>query len=223
MKTFLTTLTLFMLSVTVFAKWVDGYITLNDGSRLNGRINVPYVNMESRAILVKGMDLSHFYYSVRFATKETGKQFYYPEDIKGFGFNNNGAMFHFVSENVHYKSIVRAERERSQFLQVLYKGDLILLSRLVPFYHEIHGMEGWCGVNHINSYDYYLSNAEKGLTRLEVNKSNGSIKDILALYGVHDTFLQSQPDNINRFDVFSLLIEYEQWKKNTDESVILEI
>ncbi|MCG8582714.1 MAG: hypothetical protein MI866_22515 [Bacteroidales bacterium] len=223
MKLLLTTLFLVFATFSGFAKWVDGYITLNDGEKIIGKINVPYVNMESRAILIRGIDLSHFYYSVRFANSKFGKKFYYPEDIKEFGFTNNGSSFHFVSENMHYKSIVKAERERSQFLQVLYKGDVTLMSRLVPFYHEIPGMEGWGGVNHINSYDYYLSNSEIGLTRLEVSKTYKSIKDILTLYGVNKTFLERQPDHINRFDVYGLLLEYDHWKRNKEYLPVLEI
>ncbi|MCU4154768.1 hypothetical protein J1N10_02200 [Carboxylicivirga sp. A043] len=221
MRLFLIALFLLLTTATSFAKWVDGYITLTDGTNVNGRINVPYVNMESRAILLLGTDLSHFYYSVRFANKELGKKCYYPGDIKGFGFTIKAADFHFVSLDVQYRSIVKNEREREQFLHVLYSNEVVLMTRLVPFYYEIPGMEGWGGVNHVNSYDYYLYNSEMGLTRLQVNKEFKSLKNILQLYGVSEVFLEQLPENIKRFDVYNILLEYDMWKTSRGQSTIL--
>ncbi len=212
-----------LISINGHAKWVNGYIKLNNGETVSGRVNVPYVNMFSRAIIVKGIDLSHFYYSVRFSDEKKVKKYYYPGDIKAFGFTTNGMSYHFVSHDMHYNSIVKSERQREQFFNVLYSGKLTLLCHLVPLYYHTPGTYNWTGINMVNSYDYYLYAENKGLTKVEITKPFETLRDILVLYDVDKQFLDTLPDNLDRFDVYDVLRGYDKWLNAQVKSPVLDI
>jgi YHS domain-containing protein len=203
-----------LISPPVFAKWVDGYIETTDNVRIEGRVKLPKTEFYTGALYIYGFDLSYFYRAVKFHDPLNGKKIYSPNEIKGFSFNYKGEDYYFISQTINYNSLVKSERQKDRFLNVLYKGSLVLLR------DELQLNEERIDAKIIMYENYYLYDSQLGLTLLEVNKESSSLKEILHKYGISELFLNGFNDNLKIWDIKNILYKYDIWleqHKNRNE------
>lgn len=199
---------LFLSTMQLSAKWVDGFIETKDNNRVVGKIKLPKTEFYSGAWFICGFDLSYLYKAVKFKDVDNVKRIYRPDEIKGFSFRYKQRDYYFFSQIINYKSIVKSERERTYFLNVLYNGSLMLCR------NELQLDEERYDAKIIMYEDYYLYDSSIGLTKLEVNKNFSSIKDILRKYGMPEQYLKQIKTEVTIRDVKDILNDYDNWLKN---------
>ncbi|MBS2210591.1 hypothetical protein KEM09_04215 [Carboxylicivirga mesophila] len=199
--------------------WYDGYAITNDGEKIYGQIYVPPYNQTTGTWVISGIDLEGFYHRVLF--KHDGSQSdYAPEMIREFGFTYKGSDYKFESTCLHYKSIIKSERIRHRFLNVVHRGNISLLrdSRILPGY--VAGRSGF--PEYITYYDYYLSSSDNKLIRLFSSSETEDLKMVLEQLGMNKRFL----DSIGTIKVRTLadiLFQYDLWLSERKEPAQLVI
>jgi len=198
-------LPLFGVCYIASAKWVDGYITTKDNEQVCGKIYIPTLDYNSYGYYISGFDLSHFYQYVKFKYRDQSKVVFQPDDIKGFRFDHEGVEYYFISQTLHYKSIIATERERGRFLNLVYLGKISLCrNSLLLNHHTVNAYN-------IPYHDYYLCNEDIGVIKVEKGPQFKSIKDALRFYKMSDAFLQKLPESLSIKDLQKTLYAYDMW------------
>lgn len=200
-------------------KWYHGYVITNCDEKIYGEVYVPPHSQTTGAGVISGIDLEGFYNRVVF--KHDGvKSDYKPEMIREFGFTYMGSEYTFESSCLYYKSIVKSERIKHRFLNVIHRGSISLLRDCRMFQDGVAGRSGY--PEYLTYYDYYLSSPDSELIRLFSSEETEDLKMVLEQIGMDKRFLSS----IGRIKVRTLagiLYEYDLWLLAQDEPAILII
>lgn len=198
------------MSTQVSAKWVDGYYITHNNEEIKGKVLLRRYSPRSGGLNFAGVDFERMYTWVQFKTAE-GKKVFEPNEIKEFGFVYKGSSYLFVSAQLPFKSIVKSERIKERFLNVVYKGSLCLMRDDVELCEDIAAVKGG-EINEIVTYsEYYLWSSDKGFTKVEKRGGIKSLKELLVNYGMDSEFLQNVPDNITNRDFVDILSKYDRW------------
>ncbi|MBR8534786.1 hypothetical protein KDU71_04380 [Carboxylicivirga sediminis] len=187
--------------------WYQGYVITNDDEKIYGEIYVPPHSQTTGALVISGIDLEGFYNRVWF--KHDGSESdYVPEMIREFGFTYMGSDYKFESTCLHFKSIVKSERTKHRFLNVVHRGNISLLRDCRMFQDGVAGRSGY--PEYLTYYDYYLSSSDGKLIRLFSSNETEDLKMVLEQLGMDKRFLYS----IGRIKVRTLadvLYQYDVW------------
>ncbi|WP_439181833.1 hypothetical protein [Carboxylicivirga taeanensis] len=215
MKAIITCIFLFV-SVSISAKWVEAYIETNQNEIIYGKIQLPKAEFYTGAWYVKGFDWSYLNRYVRFKSTDTGKVIYNPEQIRGYGFKYRGEDYFYITQVIDRKSIVKSERKKAYFMNVVYNGSLMLCKYRKQLDEERP-------VAKIILYDeYYLYNEQLGFTKLQVDEQHQSLNSILCQYGVSAFFLR-KVGPLSIHDVKKVLYQYDVWLSEQEEQIPLTI
>lgn len=200
------------------AKKVQGYIVGNESDTIFGEILIPTYDLLTRGYSINGINLESFYLTVRFKPFKKGiRKAYTPLEISAFGFESEQIHYKFQSFSIYNKSIIKSDRERTRFLNMIYSSKLLEMTiyrdvlRQSQYNHSTNStMRYQTKVN----YDYYLYHEEYGLKRIEKNEEYNTLIEMLRLYKVDNKFLEQLSPSISFMDVKKVLWEYEKWKRN---------
>ncbi len=212
MKRALILLFLMFTFTSVWSKWVEGYIQTKDSVRIVGEIKLPKTDFYTGGWFIKGFDLSYLYYAVKFRGPDNKSHIYYPDELKSFSFKFKGEDHFFISETLHYKSIIKIDRQKDRFLNVIYSGALMLCR------NELQLDEERIEAKIIVYEDYYLYNSQLGLTKLEVSNNYQSLNEILKQYGMSEVYLETISHKISLRNITEVLFDYDQWLINNKDN-----
>lgn len=183
------------------AEKVPGYIITRDADTLVGEIRVNHINLYSRG---------SFYAMVEFRVGDEKKfQTYTPDDILGFAFFHDTNKYIFKQFEIEFTSIIKSDRSRKRFLNMVYKGELSLYRDI---YQNTDMQTPSNMVKHYwLTYNYYLYNDSVGIRRVEPSDSIKTVKELLIEYNVHSEFLNQLSERIRFKDIVTILEAYDAW------------
>lgn len=201
-----------------FASKVPGYIIKNSSDTICGEIRVSAFDLYRGGTVLLGINLEPFHSAVYF--REKGKNSFNsftPKDVREFGFFNKSIEYRFKSFVIESNSIVKSERKRLRFLNLIYKGEVSLYRDIVR--KDNSYMDGARNDRVIDYYDYYLFDDQHGLRKVTGTKDYKNLKGLLSYYEIDQSFVEQLSPNIRFKDIQMVLIEYEKWrKKNATKS-----
>lgn len=216
-------ISLYTLSINATSWWHHGYVITNDEEKIYGQIYVPPHSQTTGGVVISGIDLEGFYSRVLF--KEKGfKADYSPDMIREFGFSYKGTDYKFESNCLHYKSIIKSERTRPRFLNVVHRGSISLLrdSRML----QDNVVAADAGRNDYTEYltyhDFYLYSSDGDLVRLFSSRETNEPREVLKQLGMDKRFLKKIV-KINVRDLKDILYQYDLWLSEQDMQVPLAI
>lgn len=199
---------LFVTTENCFSKDVAGFIVTNENDTIFGTVQVSKFDQLNGALMLFGYESNSFYSSVVFKSKDQ-KRFknYFPENISGFSYSDKDGNFFFKSFKIKHNSIFENEKERYQFLCLVYKGSYEL-------YKDLYFVENTYVNKRYEKYqtftDYYLYSPDKGLFKVD-NYHYKNIIDLLKAVQVDKRFIELVPENICFENIKSLLKIYDSW------------
>lgn len=192
---------------------LPGYIILNSSDTIFGEIKISGFDLYMGGIVFNGVNLEPLHSAVRFRdNKQMPFVSYTTDDISGFGFFNKLESYRFKKFAIKYNSIVKAERERSRFLHLIYQGELSVYCDIVR--KENYMKTGFSNDQVIDYYDYYLFDDVHGLKRVVKSKDYSTVKDLLGCYELDQKFIEQIPPDVRFKNIIEVLQEYDRWKKN---------
>jgi hypothetical protein len=193
-------------SICCEAKKVPGYIITKDADTLRGEVRVRNCNIYLGGFI---FDMELFSTMVDFKAS-TEKHFhnYTPNDISGFGFYYDADEYIFKQFIIEYTSLVKSERSRNRFLNLVYKGELTL-------YRDVERITGMRFSSNIRAdlltFNYFLYNQSNGVKRVEPSDSIKTVKELLAEYNVDPEFLNQLNDRLRFKDIVEIVKLYDHW------------
>lgn len=148
---------------SVLATKVPGYIIENNSDTIFGEIKVSRFDIYTGGIIFHGIDLESFHSILYF--KENNKsrfKSFTPNDIAGFGFIYKSINYRFKTFMIESKSIVKSERKKLRFLNLIYQGEIAVYKDIVRKDNFI--MTG-IQTKVTDYYDYYLFDDKHGLRK----------------------------------------------------------
>lgn len=203
-----------------FARKVPGYVIRNSSDTLYGEIRVSGTDLYRGETVLSGISLKSLHSSVEF--REKGKKHFHsftPKDIREFGFFDRSINYRFRSFVIEAKSIVKSERKRLRFLNLVWQGEVALYRDIVQ--RENYLKTGFLNDKVIDYYDYYLLDEKHGLKRVVATKECKTLKDLLKYYEIDQRFIDQLSPNIRFKDVTEVILEYEKWKKKNIRNIFL--
>jgi hypothetical protein len=196
---------------SVCAKKAPGFIIRHNCDTIFGEVNISFFDPYSGGFVFYGINLEPFQTQLYFREKNsTHFTLYRPNDISGFGFTYKSTNYRFKTLLIECRSIIKSERKRLRFLNLIYQGQLAL-------YKEIVRKESYFTTGNPNKlldyYDYYLYDDKHGLKRVIPTKEFRSLKDIFQFYGLHQKFIEILPSDARFKDVKYFLEEYDMWRR----------
>lgn len=196
---------------SVSAKKAPGYIIRHNCDTVFGEVNIPFFDLYSGGFVFYGINLEPFQSALYFREKKNDRfTAFTPKDISGFGFTYKSVSYRFKTLLIEYKSIVKSERKRLRFLNLIYQGQLAL-------YKEIERKESHftTGIPNklVEYFNYYLYDDKHGLKRVIPTKEFKTVKDILQYYDIQPNFLETLPSNARFKDLEYYLEAYYLWKR----------
>jgi hypothetical protein len=196
-------------SLSSSAKWVEGSIITNDSTVIEGKIYLNDKNLTSKDVFIRnGVVLNEYYREVFFKQKGRKAKLYTPNEVLEYCFKHDGQRYSFKSFELHYKSIVKAEREKDCFLQLIYSGHVCLYRHISESLYTEGVMQ------YEPTIDYYIFNEGQGLTRVERGKNYERIQDILLAYGFDKRYVDDLKSRINIRDISQIISDYDVWKED---------
>lgn len=192
------------------AKTIPGFIITESSDTITGEIKLSLFNPNTGGYIVHGIDLESFSSLVRFkASSDKRFRNYEPEDIKGFCFYYKSNVYTFRKLKLEFSSIIKADRIRYRFLNLIYKGELSLYRDIVrkPGMKDPYDLTNQEEIH----YDYYLFNELNGLNKVELTKELKTIKDLLSLYNLDEDFLNQIPEKSKFKEIEAILKKYDDW------------
>ncbi len=191
--------------------WYDGYVITKENELIYGQVYVPPHSQTTGGIVISGIDLEGFYSRVLF--KHDGvKADYSPDMIREFGFTYYGSDYKFESSCLHYKSVVKSERTRHRFLNVVHRGSITLLRDCRMLQHAVAASDAGRNGNieYLNYYDYYLYSTDRKLIRMFSSEETKDINVVLERLGMHKRFLNSI-ERVKVRELSDVLYQYDLW------------
>jgi hypothetical protein len=205
-------------SVLAFARTAPGYIIRNSSDTIYGEIRVSIFDLYRGGTVLLGINLEPFHSAAYFREKgENRFHSFTPKDIKEFGFFDKSIDYRFRSFVIESKSIVKSERKRLRFLNLVWQGEVALYRDIVRKDNDY--MSGARNDRIVDYYDYYLLDEQHGLTRVSGTKEYKTLKDLLKYYEIDQRFIDQLSPNIRFKDVTEVLLEYEKWKKKNPRNL----
>ena len=197
----------------VSAKKVPGYIIRHNCDTIFGEVNISFFDPYSGGFVFYGINLEPFQSVLYFReTRNDCFTAFTPKDIAGFGFTYKSVNYRFKTQLIEYKSIVKSERKRLRFLNLIYQGELAVYKEIER--KENHFRTG-IGIPNktVNYYNYYLYDDRHGLKRVIPTKEFKTVKDIFQYYEMQPKFLETLPSNARFKDLEYYLEEYYMWTR----------
>jgi len=197
---------------SVLANKVPGYIIKNSSDTIFGEIKVSRFDIYTGGIFFYGINLEPFHSILYF--KENNKnrfKSFTPNDITGFGFIYKSTDYRFKTFVIESKSIVKSERRKSKFLNLIYQGKIAVYKDIVRKDNYI-----MTGVQNkvTDYYDYYLFDDQHGLKKAICSKEYKTLIDLFLYYEIDQKFILHLPAEVRFKDVIEILYEYEMWRKS---------
>lgn len=206
-------LTVLTLSGFLTAGNVPGYIVKNNADTVWGTMKVSSFGKISGGYNLSGIETETYYFGVSFkADDETKFAIYYPESLQGFAFQYKSTQYIFNRFTLNFKSIVTSEKQRNQFLCLMYRDNNYQLYRNVlidPNNGLISVPDKW-----LRFIVYYLYSESKGIVKVEKNKKYRNLQSLLADYDFDSRFIEQLDKKIDFIDIKDVLKQYNDWLKN---------
>lgn len=192
---------------------VPGYIITNENDTIHGFVQV---SNSSHVAVVFPSSIPHFdTYSFGVTFKkydEKAYKLYYPASIKEFNFLHNSTNYIFKRFTLKYKSIVKQEETRDQFLCLLYSNNQYQLYRNVL----IDPNNGLISIpdKYLKYMIYYLYSPEKGIVKVEKSKKYNTIKALLLDNNFDPAFVAGLDNRLDFIDIKDILKQYHNSKTN---------
>lgn len=190
---------------------VPGYIVTNEDDTIHGFVRVSSsshmtVNLPSS---INSFDTYNFALSFRKHDEKLYKQ-YYPSSIKEFNFLYKSTNFIFKRFTLKYKSIVKSEDTRDQFLCLLYSDNEYQLYRNVL----IDPNNGLISIpdKYLKYMIYYLYHPEKGIVKVEKSKKYETIQALLLDNNFNPAFVAGLDKKLDFIDIKDILKQYHNSK-----------
>jgi hypothetical protein len=206
-------LVLFTGSLSLEAKRVVGYIVTNQSDTIHGTVNLilPF-DQTTANIIIREYNSDDLHLRIRFRQVGTPRfKWYYPEQIKGFGFKYQGVSYYYRSFAIYQQSLVKAERKRKRFLCLQYSGSVDLYKDLIIQGAVTASTPLYTRSPYSTTYDYYLYSSRMGLIRAVKCKDTKTVKDLLRQFGFMEAFLEQVPDNATFKNIKEYLKAYDLW------------
>jgi hypothetical protein len=204
---------LFLGFTNCFARKVPGYIVDSNSDTIIGQVKINTYNQCANGFMVFGLNLESFFSSVKFKSDgEKGFHIYYPKDIQKYGFFYDSTEYIFEKFKLESKSIIKSERINYRFLNLVYKGNLLLYRNITRTINPLY--DDRLEDNNVSYYDYYLYSAEKGLSKVEVSDEYPTLVDLLLHYGMDQEFLGAISSDLRIGDIKKVLIAYDYWESS---------
>jgi len=197
---------IFLISMNSHAKWVEGYIVTSEDEHVKGSIQISVFDSHSYGYYMIGFDMTYLYNHIKFRHLDKTKEVLEPCDIRGFSFSFKGVDYHFISQIVDYKSIVRNEREYDRFLNVVYSGTISLCRNRLRLNHPADFI-----YDETYYYDYYLVSDHHGFTKVERSSELATLKELLLYCKMDNAFLQTIEADLSVRDLQKTLYAYDRW------------
>ena len=192
------------------AKRVPGFILTENADTLYGEIIVYKFDRITGGWIFNGINLEYFHFEVSFKAYNNNRfQTFKPEDILGFGFTYKSIDYIFCRFIIESKSIMKNERKRYRFLNLIYNGKVSLYKDLIRVNSPTYDLTK-CGS--YLYYDYYLFDNLVGLKKVQIINDNKFLFDILNLYDFEKDYLDRIPVKANFKDIKMILEEYDSWR-----------
>lgn len=191
---------------------VPGFIVKNSSDTIYGEIKVSNFDLYRGGTVLSGINLEPFHSAVEFRENNARRfKSFTPTDLKGFGFNIESINYRFSTFVIESKSIVKSERKRLRFLNLVLQGEIALYRDIVRKDNDY--MSGARYDKIVDYHDYYLFDEKHGLKRVVATKEYKTVKDLLKYYEIDQRFIDRLSPNIRFKDATEVLLEYEKWKK----------
>ncbi len=198
------------------AKRLPGSIITENSDTIVGTVKMYLFNRITGNLIINGIDLELYHYEVSFKSHDSkGFKTYKPQDILGFTFIYKAEKYIFHRFIIEYKSIVKNERKRYRFLNLLYRDKVSLYSDLIRV-NNSGNLKDTHDLTKPVSYkynEYYLFNNFIGLNKVEVTNNVSSTFELLKLYGIEEKFLYSHIEMLNVKNIKEVFKEYYSWSK----------
>jgi len=199
----------------VLACKVPGYIIKNGSDTVFGKVRVSYFDIYTGAIFLFGINMEPFHSVLYFREKNTsGFKSFTPNDISGFGFTYKSINYRFKTFVIESKSIVKSERIKLRFLNLIYQGKVAIYKDIVRKESYNTGVKDKDKDRLTNYSDYYLFDDKHGLKKANWSKEYKTVTDLLVYYEIDQNFLVQLPAEARFKDLKQILCEYDLWKKH---------
>lgn len=196
---------------SVQANKAPAYIIKNSTDTIFGEIKVSNFDIYTRGIVLCGINLEPFHSILYFREINTNHfKAFTPNDISGFGFIYKSINYRFKTFVIESKSLIRSERKRQRFLNLIFQGEIALYTDIVR--NDRYSMAGF-PYKVIDYYDYYLFDDKHGLKKAIRTKEYKTLIDLFSHYGIDQKFIEQLPADTRFKDVKYILKEYERWKE----------
>jgi hypothetical protein len=198
---------------SVLASKVRGYIIRNSSDTIFGEVKVSFFDIYTGGIVFYGINLEQLHSTLYFRENNKNRfKAFTPNEISGFGFIYKSINYRFKTFVIESKSIVKSERKRLRFLNLIYQGKIAVYKDIVRKENYIKTSIPFDKV--IDYYDYYLFDDKHGLKRAIWTKEYKTLKDLFRYYEIDQKFVEQLPADARFKDIKVILHEYETWKKN---------
>jgi len=168
-------------SSVALARKVPGYIIKSSSDTIYGEIRVSAFDLYKGGTVLLGINLEPFHSAVYFReSSKEGFSPFTPEDVREFGFLDKSIDYRFRSFVMESNSIVKQERKRLRFLNLIYKGQVSLYRDIVR--KDNSYMAGNRSDRVIDYYDYYLFDDQHGLKNAAGTKEHKNLKKVEGEY-----------------------------------------
>ncbi len=215
LKLFILSVVLILISNSIEARKVPGYIVTENSDTIYGEIKVTFFNLVTGGVILDGINLEPLHYEVWFRGFETRRfRKYQSNDIFGFGFKFKNRDYLFHGFTLESKSIFKSEEKRYRFLQLCYIGKVYLykdLYRINNYNYVESNHNSKIFDNTITTFDYFIFNESIGLTKLGVLNELEDISNLLKRYEFEEEFIKLIKPRSKLISIVKVLREYEIW------------
>lgn len=142
-----------------------GYIVTNNSDTIAGEVKVSRYDIYTGGILCSGINLEPFHSVLYFRqSNQSSFKSFRPKDISGFVFTYKSVDYIFKTFTIESKSIVKSERRRLRFLNLIHQSENIIYRDIVRRGDVV--MPGTQS-KVTDYYDYYSYDITHGLKKLD--------------------------------------------------------
>jgi hypothetical protein len=191
-----------IISVSVTARELEGYIILKNGNKIYGTIQIPIVKQANGEIIINNINYLPLYISVYFREKGTKKfKEYFADDIDGFSFKYDEQEIFFFSMQLPVQSFGK-EKYLKRFLRLLVNGTLILFDAKTQILY---------GNNYSEETDYYISDRNNRILKVSDNNYDSFEEYLIKELKIEKEFIHNQSCKINVSNLKEIIFNYNSW------------
>lgn len=198
---------------TVMANNLPAYIINLKDDTIKGEIKVSNFDILAGTYQFSDISMKQFHTSVYFKdVNQTRFKTYNPTDIKEFGFTYKSIYYTYKSFVIATKSMIKTEKEKRKFLQLLYDGEIAVYKDIIRtnnFYNSN------VPNNKVIDYEeFYLYSNKHGLKKLSTEYEFSTVLSLLEYYEVDKKFLELNESEIEIENIIEILDKYSNWKND---------